>query len=64
MSHVLDMLSELRLPHWLMFGGGVLVVLGTIGLVIHRIMAPTASDTPTANRPEPLRGTGAPEEKQ
>ena len=48
MSHVLDILSELRLPHWLMFAGGVLVVLGTVGLVIHRIMAPKSEQEPSS----------------
>lgn len=48
MSHVLDMLSELQMPHWLIFAGGVLVVLGTIGLVIRRIMASKSDQEPSS----------------
>ena len=40
MSHVLDMLSEFRLPHWLIIAGSALVALGVVGL-IQRIRAPT-----------------------
>jgi hypothetical protein len=40
MSHVLDMLSEFRLPHWLMIAGSALVALGVVGLLIQRIRAP------------------------
>jgi len=39
---VLDMLSEFRLPHWLIIAGSALVALGFVGLIIRRIRAPTS----------------------
>jgi hypothetical protein len=39
---VLDMLSEFRLPHWLIIAGSALVALGFVGLIIRRIRGPTS----------------------
>jgi len=52
MSHVLDMLSELQLPHWLIIAGSALIAFGVVGLIIRRsLRAPkTAEDNGTTRR--------------
>jgi len=42
MSPVLQILSELHLPHWLIIAGSALAALGFVGLIIQRIRAPTS----------------------
>jgi hypothetical protein len=42
MSPVLQIFSELHLPHWLVIAGSALVALGVVGLLIQRIRAPTS----------------------
>jgi hypothetical protein len=42
MSPVLQIFSELHLPHWLIIAGSALVALGVVGLLIQRIRAPTS----------------------
>jgi len=53
MSHVLDMLSELQLPHWLIIAGSALVALGIVGLIIRRgVRAPKTEEDDDTARPD------------
>jgi len=44
MRHVLGILSELQIAHWLIISGGVIVTLGAVGLVIRRIRIPKSEE--------------------
>jgi hypothetical protein len=50
----MDLLSSIKLPHWLMIAGAILIAMGFLGLVFTRIkQAATKSDSePPVPRPQ------------
>jgi hypothetical protein len=53
MSRVLQIFSELQLPHWLILGGSALVAFGVVGLIVRSIRTPKTAPASSENNVEP-----------